>query len=94
MIKHIIFMKFQNPAADVPAVRDMLLALKGVVPEIRTIEAGADVLHKERSYDFALIVTFDSLEDLAAYDRHPAHEAARAYIRQHRTASASVDFEF
>ena len=39
-------------------------------------------------------VTFDTKEDLEIYDHHPEHEKARAYIKAHRTATATVDFEF
>ena len=93
MIKHIVFTKFENPAENVPAARALLHALPGLIPEIVTLETGADVLHSDRSYDMALIVTFHTLEDLHAYDQHPEHGKVRAYIRAHRTASASVDFE-
>ncbi len=94
MIKHIVFTKFENPDEQVPIASGMLLALAGTVPQIRSIETGRDFKHSERSFDMALIVTFDTKEDLEAYDRHPAHEKARAYIKAHRTASATVDFEY
>lgn len=94
MIKHIVFTKFQNPEASVPVVREMLEALPASIPEIRTLETGADVMHSERSFDMALIVTVDSLDDLKIYDQHPEHLKVREYIKAHRTASATVDFEF
>ncbi len=94
MIKHIVFTRFENPNEHAPAAAELLNALVGTIPEIVTLETGRDVTRSERSYDLALIVTFRSREDLATYDHHPAHEAARAYIRAHRTATASVDFEF
>lgn len=94
MIKHIVFTKFENPAEQAPIASKMLLALKDKVPQIVTIETGIDFLRSERSYDMALIVTFQTREDLHTYDHHPEHEAVRAYIKAHRTASATVDFEF
>jgi hypothetical protein len=94
MIKHIVFTKFENPREQAPAAGEMLRALKDKIPQIVSIETGTDVLHSERSYDMALIVTFQTLDDLKIYDSHPAHEAVRAYIKAHRTASASVDFTF
>ena len=53
-----------------------------------------DFLHSERSFDLALIVTFRTRDDLKIYDTHPEHEAVRLYIKAHRTATATVDFEF
>ncbi|HRX58031.1 MAG TPA: Dabb family protein [Eubacteriales bacterium] len=94
MIKHIIFTKFENPQEQAPIASEMLLSLKDKIPQIVSIETGMDVLHSARSYDMALIVTFNTLDDLKIYDHHPAHEAVRAYIKAHRTASASVDFTF
>ena len=94
MIKHIVFTKFSDPAESVPEARKLLAALPAQIPEIVSLETGADVLHSERSFDMALIVTFRSLADLKVYDTHPAHQQVRAYIKAHRTGSATVDFEF
>lgn len=94
MIKHIVFTKFEDPAENVPAAQALLGALPEQIPEIVSLETGEDVLHSDRSYDMALIITFQSLEDLHAYDQHPEHAKVRAYIRAHRIASATVDFEF
>ena len=94
MIKHMVFTKFENPAESVPEARRLLEALPEKIPQIVTLETGADVLHSERSYDMALIVTFRSLADLKIYDAHPEHQTVRAYIKAHRTASATVDFEY
>ena len=94
MIKHIVFTKFENPSESVPVAAAMLQALPAQIPQIVTLETGADVLHSDRSYDMALIVTFHSLADLKLYDQHPEHAKVRAYIKAHRIASATVDFEF
>ena len=94
MIKHIVFTKFENPGEQALVASEMLLALKETVPQIRSIETGFDFKHSERSFDLALIVTFKTREDLKIYDTHPEHEAVRLYIKAHRTATATVDFEF
>lgn len=94
MVKHIVFMKFDNPEEVAPIVSERLLALKELIPQIRTIETGRDFMHSDRSFDFALIVTFDNREDLAIYDKNPDHGKVRAYIKEHRAATATVDFEF
>lgn len=94
MIQHIVFTKFANPKTDVPEACGLLEDLPAQIPEIVTLTTGADVLHSERSYDMALIVTFRTFEDLHAYDKHPAHAEVRKFIRAHRTATATVDFEY
>ena len=94
MIKHIVFTKFENADEQAPIASEMLLALKEKIPQIRSIETGRDFKRSERSFDLALIVTFDTKEDLEIYDHHPEHEKARAYIKAHRTGTATVDFEY
>ena len=94
MIKHIVFTRFEDADEQAPVASEMLFALKEKIPQIRSIETGRDFKHSERSFDLALIVTFDRKEDLEIYDHHPEHEKARAYIKAHRTATATVDFEF
>lgn len=94
MIQHIVFTKFSDPATCVPKARALLAALPAQIPEIVTLTTGADVLHSDRSYDMALLVTFRTLDDLHTYDAHPAHAEVRKYIRANRTASATVDYEF
>jgi len=94
MLKHMIFTKFENPEEQAKVAGEKLMALKDKIPQIVSIETGLDCLHSARSYDLALIVTFNSRKDLEIYDSHPAHAEVRAYIRAHRTATASVDFEY
>ena len=58
MFKHVLLFKFIDPEVCGPVVGQKLLALKETVPEIVEIEYNMDQLHKGRSYDAALIVTF------------------------------------
>lgn len=94
MIRHIVFTKFSNPTEEVPTATALLNGLPEQIPEIVSLETGADFKHSERSFDMALTVVFHTKEDLDAYDHHPAHEKVRTYIKAHRTATATVDYEF
>ena len=94
MIKHIVLFKFEDPAVNVPVVRDSLYALQKTIPEIADMQIGEDFLHSGRSYDMALLVDFRTREDLEIYDRHPDHAKARVYIHAHRLDSKTVDFEY
>ncbi len=94
MFRHIVFTRFENPAEQVPVAREMLLKLPAIIPEIVTMEVGADELHEARSFDMALTVTFNKKQDLPVYANHPEHVKVREYIGSHARASAAVDYEF
>ena len=94
MIKHIVLFKFEDPAVNIPIVRDSLYALQKTIPEIADMQIGADFMHSQRSSDMVLIVDFKSREDLEIYDKNPDHAKARVYIHAHRLDSKTVDFEY
>ena len=94
MVRHIVFFRFENPEENIPIVRESLYALKDKIPEIVHMQIGADFLHSGRSYDMALLVDFNSREDLEIYDKNPDHAKARVYIHAHRLDSKTVDFEY
>ena len=94
MITHIVFFKLKDRSNEnVNKVVNMLAALEGKVPQIKHIEVGVDILHSERSYDFALVTKFDSLDDLQAYQIHPAHVEVANYIADVKESTISVDYE-
>lgn len=93
MIKHIVMWKLKPKAEGRTAaenaqwMKNHLEALMGVVPQLLSCEVGINVA--EGNYDACLVSTFASLEDLAAYKIHPAHQAVSSYcklIREHRVA--------
>lgn len=92
MLKHVVCQKFQNPA-DAEQAAHMLRALEGQIPTLRSMEVGINIKESERAYDLVLIACFDDMAGLAAYDKHPAHEAVRAFIKARRTGTVSVDYE-
>ena len=91
MIKHVVCQKFANKQ-DAQQAAEMLRALVGVIPSLKSMEVGIDFLGSERSYDLVLIAEFENEEGLHAYDAHPAHGEVRKFIRAHRTGTVSVDF--
>lgn len=93
MVKHIVCMKFKDPE-DAPAAAEKLRALLGVVPTLRSMEVGLDYMRSGRSYDLALIATYDSRQDLEAYTVHPEHQKVQAFIHPIREAVVAVDFEY
>ena len=95
MVKHIVcfLLKDHSPEHRLE-VKNKLMSLEGKVEQLRSIEVGIDYLASERSYDLALICTFDSPADLEAYRVHPEHVKVQAYIHSVRDGSVSVDFEY
>jgi hypothetical protein len=94
MITHVVIFKLKDRSPrSVEKARDLLVGMKGKIPQIRHLEVGTDVLHSERSYDLALITKFDSMDDLAAYQAHPVHIKVSEYIMSAKESSVAVDFE-
>jgi len=95
MIQHVVFFKFKpgTPDAEIQAIAQGLGELPGVISEIRRFDFGRDVVRSERSYDFALVSTFDDLDSLKRYQVHPRHQAVAARIRAISESVLAVDFE-
>ena len=55
MLKYIVLFKFRDPEECLPTVIEKLHSKEGVIPEILSMETGADIWHNSaRSYDLAL----------------------------------------
>ncbi len=94
MITHIVFFKlFDRSPENIGRARQVLLSLRGRIPQLRHLEVGADVVRSPRSFDLALVARFESLEDLQAYQIHPEHVEASDYMSSVRESVASVDYE-
>ncbi|MDR6867220.1 hypothetical protein J2Y69_001821 [Microbacterium resistens] len=70
-----------------------LLALEGVVPEIRSISAGPNVAYLDANWDLVLVADFEDVAALDAYQVHPAHQEVVAYVRSVVASRAAVDIE-
>lgn len=89
----VLFRLKDRSGENIERTREELLSLKDRVPAIRSFEVGADIVRSERSYDLALISTFDSLDDLDAYRVHPEHLKVIDFIAQVKESSIAVDYE-
>ncbi|MBO0981720.1 Dabb family protein [Microbacterium sp. SD291] len=97
-IRHVVTwkLKAEDPAerADQAAeVARRLNALDGVVPQLRSISAGANVAYPEANWDVTLVADFDSVAAIEDYQVHPAHEEVAVYIRSVVASRVAVDFE-
>ncbi len=99
MIKHIVMWKFKDEANGqtkeeiMTQVQRDLTALKGIIPEILSMEIGRDVLRGEPSYDMALILEFADMAALQTYIAHPEHQKVSAYITASRNERAVADLQ-
>ena len=93
MITHIVLFKFKDPSLA-PQGKALLESMVGKIPQLRSLQAGVDVIHSERSYDLGLVTTFDSLDDLQAYQVHPYHAGEVVpFMKANCSASVAVDFQ-
>ncbi len=99
MIKHLVFWKLKEEADGRSAsenarlVREKLLALKPLIPEILEIECGEDIVHSPASFDLALYSVFKDREGLQTYIEHPEHVKVRDFIQSVVSTRAVVDYE-
>ncbi|WP_310832606.1 Dabb family protein [Paenibacillus pedocola] len=94
MIKHIVFFKLKDRSPEsIAATVAVLQNMEGKIPQLISIEVGTDVVRSERSFDIALVTVVASLEDLQAYQVHPAHKEVIAHINEVKEVSYAVDYE-
>ena len=98
MIRHIVQWKLraEDAEARAAAVAEIATALEGLVPvidELISLEVHPNVAYEDVNWDVVLVADYASVDDLAAYQVHPAHVAAAAIVRSHVTERASIDFE-
>ncbi|AIQ17419.1 stress responsive protein [Paenibacillus sp. FSL H7-0357] len=94
MIKHIVFFKLKDRSPEkVEATVQVLRNMEGKIPQLLSIEVGADLIHSERSFDIALVTVVASMEDLQAYQVHPAHKEVISHINEVKELSIAVDYE-
>lgn len=95
MLKHIVMWRFKEGAEGKSRLEHAqhLEALVGVVSEIRSLEVGVNINPGEAAYDAVLVSTFDDLDSMQRYQKHPAHLEVAAYCKQVCEVRSSVDYE-
>ena len=95
MIKHVVCYKLiDNSLGKKQEVKNMLMTMKGKLNYFIDIQVGLDFLGSERSYDVVLEMTFNTVEDMQAYQKDEYHfNVIKPYMKSVRTGSVSVDYE-
>jgi hypothetical protein len=97
MLKHVVCWKIADAeSADgqekIERIVAGLRSLVATVPSIRALSVGPTVVTGPNHWDLGLIVDFDDEAGLEAYQVHPEHQKAGAYIRSVVREQATVDF--
>ena len=93
-LTHIVLFKLKDRSPrNVENAREVMMSMKGKIPQLRHLEVGIDILHSERSYDLALVTKFDSLEEMQNYQAHPVHVEVSKYMTSVRESAITVDYE-
>lgn len=95
MIKHVVMWKFkeENKEENMKKARELLLALPGVISEIKKMEVHFDVLHTAASMDVMLETEFVSTEALGIYAVHPEHLKVVEFIKSVVESRVVLDCE-
>ncbi len=94
MISHVVIFKFESPdSPNIEVACSRLRSLAGRVPQLRSLQVGANLIPSRRAFDLALVARFDCLQDLEDYQVHPYHREVASYMRSVASKIISVDFE-
>ena len=99
MIHHIVFWKMQETANGRSAFENaeemklLLRALPASISQVKTLEVGLDFNRSTVAWDIALYTTFETAQDLQAYQVHPEHQKVVAFVTSVVASRAVVDFE-
>ena len=100
MFKHVVMWRLKDEAEgqtkeqNLKTMKEKLTALGPLIHEIISISCGVDVLETETSYDFALVVDFDSADDFLVYRDHAEHKKVGEFVKAVTNVRACVDFEY
>jgi len=94
MLTHVVLFKLKDRSPEnIAATRNRIAQIDGHIPQLCSIQVGVNVVPSDRSYDIALVETFDSVDDMKAYQVHPVHLDLLKDVVPRFEASAAVDYE-
>jgi hypothetical protein len=94
MLTHIVMWKYRNDVMEATRKEhvESLRRLATVIPDVKSLEVGFDVLGLPRSYHTGLVAIFEDRGGLDAYTVHPDHVKVADFGRGISEHVASVDF--
>lgn len=96
MVKHIVTFKFKGSEEERKKIAnkfaEALVQLPDDIPQLKAIEVGIN-MNPSESWDLVLTATAETLQDIATYSAHPAHQAAVQIIAPYKAERACVDYQ-
>ena len=95
MVKHVICFKLSEDSAEArERAREVLLGMKGNVPQALDIDVHVDQLRSGRSFDVMLEVLVKDWESLDAYQKDHYHcDVVKKYMHAVTERSVAMDYE-
>ncbi|MGI9533768.1 MAG: Dabb family protein [Thermodesulfobacteriota bacterium] len=99
MIKHIVMWKIKesHEGHDKNALglmlKNMLEDLTDKISQINELEVGINFNPSEAACDVVLYSSFDTIDDLQIYQKHPDHVKVAELVSELRTERRVVDYE-
>ncbi|MCW3490951.1 Dabb family protein [Dethiobacter alkaliphilus] len=94
MLKHIVLFKLkEDDEKNRTHVKNVLLEMKGKIPELTDFEVGLDVVGADYSFDVAFVARFPSRQELEGYREHPLHKEVSRYVKSLSEDYVKVDYE-
>lgn len=99
MIKHIVMFKLKdiNGKTELENALEAKERFNDVIENVPTLRSAEVVINSKdadtSNYTIALICGFDTIDDLNAYQVHPAHVSFGKYIASIRESRACIDYE-
>lgn len=100
MIKHIVMFKLKevNGRSEYENALEAKERFKDVIANVNELKAGEVVINSkdapQDNYTISLICDFESIDDLNAYQVHPAHKKFGAFIAEIKSERACIDYEY
>ncbi len=95
MLNHVVMLKFKSGVeeTDIEELEKMLDDLPNKITEIHAYEFGRNVIHSQKSFDFALVSLFANDIALTRYQEHRHHLPVLKKIKALCETVATVDFQ-
>jgi hypothetical protein len=98
MIRHMVMWRLHDQAqgadkaANLAKAKDVLLSCAQVVPGIRTFEVATATPGMDCTHDLVLHMLVDDAQVLAAYQKHPQHQAIKPFMQAVVLERCCMDF--
>ena len=95
-VRHVVIWSFrediEHPDDTFTEMALKLESLVGVIPGLVSLEVGRDLGDSDANWDVVLVSEHESADALEVYQKHPAHLDVAAWVKQHVSARAAVDY--